>query len=122
MFNNETLHVVDYFNTSLKTLDEKNVDECFQNQILKQSKINIGANRETADNINVLDKKIAKTTKSASVAKGGMIAMWVIGIILICIGIFFVVMGALKYFSPNAAYIGGGSGGIVLGSLLFGLS
>jgi hypothetical protein len=122
MFNNETLHVIDYFNDSLKTLDEKNIDDCFQNQILKQSKVNVGANRETADNINALDKKITKTTRSANAARGGMIAMRTIGIILVCVGIFFVVMGALNYFRPSAAFIGGGVGGIVLGGLLFGLS
>jgi hypothetical protein len=122
MFNNETLHVVDYYNTSLKSIDEKNIDDCFKNQILKDARINVGANRETADHIDDLDKKIQKTSKSASAAKGGMIAMRVIGIILICAGIFLIVMGALHHFTPEAAYIGGGSGGIVLGGLLFGLS
>jgi hypothetical protein len=50
-------------------LCEKNVEEYFANKILKQSKINLSQNEQTADEISDLDKKIAKTTRSVNVNK-----------------------------------------------------
>jgi hypothetical protein len=47
-------------------LCEKNINQYFKDKILKDSKINFSQNEQTADEINDLDKKIIKTTKSVN--------------------------------------------------------
>jgi hypothetical protein len=62
-FNNETLHVVDYFNGFLQNQSEKIINNIFNKYILERSKIDINANRTTADKIRDLDKQIQKENK-----------------------------------------------------------
>jgi uncharacterized protein YbgA (DUF1722 family) len=65
-FNNETLHVVDYFNGALQNKNEKIITDIFNQYILGKSKIDINANKVTADKIRELDKKIRKENKEVS--------------------------------------------------------
>ncbi|GHU47086.1 hypothetical protein FACS1894218_0770 [Bacilli bacterium] len=122
MFNVNVIHPVDYFNDTLVTNQLKNIDEVFQHEVMDKCKIDIAANKETADQIRSLDTKIEKVSKSSSVASGGMVFLRIFGAILFGVGVLFVVLGALNYFKPMAAFIGGGVGGITVGATIFGLS
>jgi hypothetical protein len=62
-FDNETVHVVDYFNQTLKSKNEKIIDDIFSQLVLNKSKIDISANKETADKIRDLDKHINRESK-----------------------------------------------------------
>lgn len=119
-FNNETLHVIDYYNNQLININQKNIDDVFNNEILKNSSIDINANNETAKQIYDLDKRIAKDTKDRNLARGFMIFMRIFGAIAVVVGIVLIVMGALN--TTDVVLIGSGVGTICFGILIFGLS
>jgi hypothetical protein len=89
-FNNETLHVVKYFNGVLQTKNEKIINDVFNQLVLERSQININANRTTADKIRELDKKIHKENKEVSHSYVGMICMRIFGVLLFIVGIMFI--------------------------------
>lgn len=116
-------NVIDNFNSTLKPLCEKNVDEYFANKILKQSKINLSQNEQTADEISDLDKKIAKTTRSVNINKFWMMFMRIVGGIIFIVGILLIVIPTTAIKNNNQLpFILGGVAGIILGITLFGLS
>jgi hypothetical protein len=65
-FNNETLHVVDYFNGALQVKNEKVITDIFNQYVLGQSKVDINANKITADKIRDLDKNIHRESKEVN--------------------------------------------------------
>jgi ABC-type iron transport system FetAB ATPase subunit len=65
-FNNETLHVVDYFNGALQVKNENVINDVFTKYVLNQSKIDINANHQTADKIRTLDREINREGKEVN--------------------------------------------------------
>jgi hypothetical protein len=80
-FNNETLHVVDYFNGALKDKNKQIIIDTFNQLILGKSKIDINANRTTADKIIDLDKNISRESKEVKHSHFWMNFMRTVGII-----------------------------------------
>ncbi|GHU30588.1 hypothetical protein FACS1894166_00510 [Bacilli bacterium] len=103
MFNANVIHPVDYFNDTLISTQNKNIDDVFNQEIIGKSKIDISANKETADGIRILDKQINKLSRSANTAKGGMIFLRVFGAILFVVGVMLIVLSALKIATPLGA-------------------
>jgi hypothetical protein len=89
-FNNETLHVVDYFNGALQIKNEKVITDIFNQFVLSKSKIDINANHTTADKIRELDKKIQKENKEVNYAHFWMTFMRIIGGLAVIVGVLFI--------------------------------
>jgi hypothetical protein len=97
VFNNETLHVVDYFNGALQIKNEKVINDVFTNYVLNKSKVDFNANRSTADNINKLNQEINRENKEVKASKFWMIFFRIIGVALAFVGIIFIVLISLHH-------------------------
>ncbi|MDR1235183.1 MAG: hypothetical protein LBJ97_03845 [Mycoplasmataceae bacterium] len=123
-FNNETLHVVDYFNGALKDKNKQIIIDTFNQLILGKSKIDINANRTTADKIIDLDKNISRESKEVKHSHFWMNFMRTVGIIWGLIGIFLILFVTVinPNFNSSTFFLILGPVLIALGALVFGLS
>jgi hypothetical protein len=94
-YNNEVLHVVDYFNNSLIAKNDKIVNDVFNQKIAAQSKIDIGANRVTADKIYDLDKNILRENKEVNRSRIGINLLRIFGVCLAVAGAILILLAVL---------------------------
>jgi uncharacterized membrane protein YfbV (UPF0208 family) len=122
-FDNETLHVVDYFNGTLKAKNEKIINDTFLQLVLNKSKIDISANKTTADKIRYLDKHINRENKEVKHTRFWMIFMRIVSVIIVVICIALILIATLGDVSNiKTILISVSSSLIPVGIIIFGLS